>query len=187
MTTAETNTPSPIHHAMQCGLDMGVWFAANFVLSAQQEAHPFFGVIGFFVQIYIIFGVYRLAHHYKHVECKDQITFGQAYRYILWLFVFSSLVAALIRFIYLQWIDTTYLSRVYAIFSSTPELQAQVPNTEVYEAMLHSIRALLTPIRFAVYSIFADILSGAFLGLIMAPFVSRFNRKFFDNNQFNNQ
>lgn len=167
------------NHAMLIGMEMGIWFAGSFILSAQQINHPGLAILGLFVDVYIVFCIVRAGQHYKYTECNGKITFGLAYRYIIWLFVFSSLVASLIRFIYLQWIDTSYLSAYYDIFENQMRTLSPEFTSGDGATALSLFRESLTPIRFSIYYIFSDVLTGAILGLLIAPFISRRDSNFF--------
>lgn len=183
MTTAPENRPNPVNHAMLMGLELGIWFAINFMIGAQQLQHPSLWLLSSMVTVYVGYGIYRAAQHYKRFECSDKITFGQTYSYIMWLFLCASLVAAIIRFAYLQWLDTAYLSRVYE-WSLTFLEQLAAAGAEGAEAfnkdeVAPSLQYLLTPIRFSVYYSMYDMFVGAFVGLVMSPFVVRRKPRFF--------
>lgn len=182
MATTSENRPNPVNHAMLMGLEVGIWFAINFMIGAQQMQHPSLWLLSWMVSLYVIYGIYRAAQHYKRFECGDKITFGQAYSYIMWLFLCASLVAAIIRFAYLQWLDTAYLSKVFESSISFVDqlVAAGAEGAESFnkEEFASSLQYILTPVRFSVYYSMYDMLIGMLLGLVMAPFVVRRKARF---------
>jgi len=178
MTTASHNKPNPIDHAMLMGLEVGIWFAVNFIVGAQVVQHPSLGILSWFLTFYVIYGVYRAAQHYKRFECGDTISFGAAYSYIMWLFLFASLVAALIRFAYLRWVDTSFLPHMYEQMQTfAGEFAKTNPELDMEEFGL-ALESFLTPIRFSVYYSMYDMILGAILGLMLAPVVKRVKARF---------
>lgn len=175
MTAPLQNRPNPVNHAMLMGLEVGVWFALNFIVSAQQLRHPSLWLLSWMITLYVVYGIYRAAQHYKHFECADKIRFSQAYVYILWLIMCASLVAAIIRFAYLQWVDTEFVHKVYEqimlALDQHPELLIAQGTTATKEAFSDYLQYILTPIRLSVYWSMFNVFSGALLALVMAPFV----------------
>lgn len=165
--------PNPLNHAMLMGLEMGVWFALTFILDAQGM-----GVLASFVTFYVIYGVYRAAQHYKETEWGGQITYFAAYSYILWLYVCSSLVASVIRFAYLQWLNPEFLPKLYdSSMLMMEELKKEGLKMSMDEVS-SVLQAILTPIRFTMYYIMIDLFKGTFWGLILALIVKRRKARF---------
>lgn len=161
---------SPINHAMLFGLELGIWFGANFIVSALGH-----GLLSWFILFYIVYFISRCVMHYRENECGDSISFSHAYRYVLWLFFFASLVGAMVKVIYLKWINPEYLGEVYR---QTMELvkESHVPG-EMITQLQNSLQNVLQPVRFSVYYLLFDILSGVFCGPFFALFVIRRGKK----------
>lgn len=170
MSQLDKTSASPINHAMLFGLELGVWFGANFIVSALGHA-----ALSWFIIFYSVYFISRCAIHYRETECGGSIAFGQAYRYILWLFFFASLIGALVKVVYLKWISPEYLGTLY---EQTMEIfsQAEV-GADMEEQLKSSLQNVLQPVRFSVYYLFFDILSGVFCGPLFALFVMRRGKK----------
>ena len=95
----KTGKPSPVNHAMVYGLEMGIFFGLNFILTAKAQDSAWMSVLSWLLTIYIIYGVFRSAFNYRMTECEGEITFGQSFKYIMYLFFFASIVAALMRIV----------------------------------------------------------------------------------------
>lgn len=165
--------PSPIQHAMLFGIELGVWFGLKFIVEALSAARPAMSILSFLLTFYIIYGVYRSAMHYRVTECNDDISYGQALSYIVWLYTFAGIVAALVRVIYLKWLDVEYLGKLYQQSLNTMQQLGMQSREDVQLA----VQQMLTPVRYSVYCIFGDVISGGVLGLILSIFVIRRNLK----------
>lgn len=170
----QTYKPSPVNHAMLFGIELGIWFGLNFIISAMAQGRMWMGVLSWLVTFYILYGVYRSALHYKHTECEDKIRFGQSLSYIVWLFFFASIVGALVKVIYLKWINPDVLTLFYEQSVQSIRL-FQLSDVEA-ELVESSLQTIMQPVRFCLYYIMYDLIMGLFVGLILSPFVCK-NRK----------
>lgn len=178
MSELDAHKPNPMNHAMFAGLEMGLWFGVNFIITTQQLRHGWLVVVGWLVTAYIIWGLIVSLQHYKSTECGGKISFGHAYGYVLCLFVCSSLVAAVIRFAYLMWFDQAYLPTIYATFMET--VGGALPKYAEFLENNH-FSDFFTPIRYTFSSIFGDVFNGVFFGPLLALFTSRRNLPYFDD------
>ncbi len=166
----EDNNPqlaNPFRHAMRTGLVLGAIIILLFV--CMTIPHVLTSVATPFLMGTIIWLTYRYAGDYRDTECNGVITYGQALSYILILYFFAALVAGVLRYGYLEFINTTYLTDAFnqsmLLFE---QMQKDMP-TELVEAM----RYALTPIRFTMQFIMFDCMMGLFIGLITAVFVRK--------------
>ena len=179
--TSIQNRPNPVNYAMLMCLELGVLFTINFIASAQQLRHPSLWLLSWLLTFYVAYGIYRAAQHYKQFECGGTISFSQAYSYILWLFLCSSVIAAILRFAYLMWLDTDFLPSMY---DSTMKLLSEAVNQQpemdkaIIDTFSETMPSLLTPIRVSMYYSMFDMFVGVFAGLILAPMVPRLKARF---------
>ena len=167
----KTGKPSPANHAMVYGLEMGIFFGLNFILTAKAQDSAWMSVLSWLLTIYIIYGVFRSAFNYRMTECDGEITFGQSFKYIMYLFFFASIVAALVRIVYLKWFDPDFLGRM---LTQSRQLLQQLRMSASDRAMAEeSLMALLRPVRFSLYYIVYDVLMGVFAALILSPLVKK--------------
>ena len=167
----KTGKPSPVNHAMLYGLELGIFFGLNFIVEAKAQDNGWMSVLSWLLTIYIIYGVFRSAFNYRVTECDGEITFGQSFRYIMYLFFFASIVAAAVRVIYLKWFDTEFLDRM---ITQTRQVLQQLRITAADRAMAEeNLLAILKPVRFSLYYIVYDMLMGVFAALILSPLVKK--------------
>ncbi len=167
METDKITSPNPFRHAMKAGLALGVAILLLFVCMTIPQGWTSF-VIPLLMAVVLVM-VYRMAKHYRETECGGSITYGQAFSYILILFFFASLVAAVLRYGYLEYINTTYLTDSFnQAMLIYEQLQIELP-TEVVDEM----RRIMVPTRFTMQFIMVDCMVGMFVALIYAFFVRK--------------
>ena len=154
-------------HAMSKGLILGSLIAVNYILSTYLAT----SFLSLGVEIVIVYMAYKAT-----VDCRENvldggISFGRAWWYVINLFLYSSMVAGVVKYVYLKFIRPDYLQslipQVKAIFD-----QAHLTGGEMKEVMT-GLQEVLTPENMVLYSIMMDIMIGAFLGLIFALIVKR--------------
>ena len=163
--------PSPVNHAMRYGLELGIFFGVNFIVETKSQDSAWMSILSWLLSIYIIYGIFRSAFNYRMTECDGEITFGQSFRYIMYLFFFASIVAASVRVVYLNWFDTEFLGRM---MTQCRQLLQQLRISASDRAMAEeSLLSLLRPVRFSLYYILYDLLMGVLAALILSPLVKR--------------
>ncbi len=158
---------NPFRHAMKYGLVMGVAIILLFV--CMTIPHALTTILTPILIGVIVWLTYRFAVHFRETESNGQITYSQAFSYILILFFFASLVTAVLRYGYLEFINTSYLTDTFnqAMFLYE-QMQIDIP-TEMVDEMHH----IMVPTRFTMQFIMVDCMSGLFLALIVAIFVRK--------------
>ena len=155
------------HHAMRRGLTLGAFFAINYILSTFQAV----AFITWGVEILIIYYVYKSVVDCRENVLEGVISYGGAWWYVVKLFLYSSMVAGVCRYVYLRFIRTEYLGEM---LTAMEEVFRQMKlGGAVLEQSMASAQQLLTPENMAIYGIVADVLLGVVLGLIMAAIVNR--------------
>ncbi len=166
----QQNIPvNPFRHAMKYGLPFGGAIWLLFVCMTIPSAWTTIAIPLFMIGILVMLS--RFARHYRDTECKGKITYMQALSYILILFFFASLVAGVLRYFYLAFINTTYLTdslnQALLLFE---QMQMDMPDDLIGE-----MKELMTPIHFTVQFIMFDCMVGLFLGLLYAFFIRKDN------------
>ncbi|MBQ0081957.1 MAG: DUF4199 domain-containing protein [bacterium] len=154
-------------HAMSKGLVLGSLFALNYVLSTYSAT----SFLSFGVEIVIVYFAYKAAVDCRENVLEGVISFGGAWWYVINLFLYSSMVGGVVKYVYLKFIRPDYLQglipQVKAVFE-----QAQMSGGEMKEVMT-TLGQVLTPENMVLYSIMGDVLIGIFLGLIIGLIVKR--------------
>ena len=161
--------------SMSYGLILGALFSVNFLLSLTNNS--LLGLLSWVVVAAILVATYKMAVRYRENDCEGFISYGKAFSLIALMFFFAAIISAFVKFIYLQFIDVTYLERqLEQAMLMLESMSLPIPN-ESYEIMT----TMLTPIFFSITSIFTNMFLGVFTGLIMAAFVNK-EKGLFDEN-----
>lgn len=153
--------------AMRSGLILGVLFSLNFLVSI--SGNTFLAVLSYFVLAFILVATYRLTIQFRDNDCEGYVSYSRAFVFILLSFFYAALISALVKFIYLQFINPNYLREVYDLMMLYVE-KLNMPIEDEFETTLSD---LLKPASFALQSIWVNMISGVFVGLIMSAFVKK--------------
>ncbi len=158
---------SPFRHAMRAGLTLGLVIILLFV--CMTIPHMLTTIATPLLMGMVLWLTYRYAKDYREIECHGVLSYGQALSYILILYFFAALVAGVLRYGYLEFINTSYLTdsfnQAMLLFE---QMQMDMP-TELVDEM----RRVLTPTRFTMQFIMFDCMMGLFIGLITAVLVRK--------------
>ena len=154
-------------HAMLRGLTLGAIFAVNYVLSTFQST----AFVTWGIEILIIYYVYKCSVDCREKVLEGVVSYGAAWWYVVKLFLYSSMVAGVFKYVYLKFIRPNYLTEM---LGAMKEVFKQMKlGSSVMEESMASAQQLLTPENMALYSIVGDVILGVFLGLIIAGIVKR--------------
>jgi len=151
-------------YAMRQGLALGCLFAVNFVSSTI----PSIAFFTWFVEGLILWCVYR-----SGVRCRDNImegemSYGAALWFIVQLFLYSSMVAGVFKYVYLKWIHPEYLTELSGAMKEVMQ-QMKMPMDDSVAV----VNDILTPENMAIYSVGGDVMLGLIVGLVMAFVLKR--------------
>lgn len=164
----QTNqSQSAIRSMMTSGLIVGVLLALTFICSTQSST--FIKIIMYAIEIATIVLIWFYAKKYRDTICGGYISWGQAFGYIVAVYFFASLIGALVRLVYLQWINTEYLPNMFEQAMTILEESS----TDLPDDFAELLQKLLTPINIAIYSIMGECFGGVFVGAIMGIFLRK--------------
>jgi hypothetical protein len=153
--------------AADYGLILGGYIAFFYCLQLLFPTNMFVGLLntaGFFGTPFVC---YQLVKRYRDKGNNGFISFGQAWSFGIWLFLFAGLIMAVVYFVHLQWLDPNYLNN---IFNQTLEALDKMN----YDRQLMDKLAdmtMPTPIQIVVTYLFFYIIGGAILFLLVSGFV----------------
>lgn len=153
--------------AMRQGLVMGCMFAANFVVSTM----PSIAFISWLIQGTILWYAYHSGVKCRQEIMEGEMSYGAGLWYVIQLFLYSSMVAGVFKYLYLKWIDTSYLTELMTAMKELVSTGKMPVTQEEADLMME----VLTPENMAIYSVAADTMIGFALGLVLAMFLKRSN------------
>lgn len=150
--------------AMQNGLIMGIIFSLNFISIALNNQY----IAATLITI-ILFGTFKLTVRFRDNENNGQITYKKAYHYIVMLFFYASIISCVVKFVYTQFIDTTFLDKLLQIQLSN----FKTMNIQLTDSYITFFGKIFKPAAFSLESIIENVFRGMIVGLIMAGFIKK--------------
>jgi len=154
---------------MRSGLILGVLFSVNFLLSVLISSTLITNVLNFAMIAVIVVATLRLSREYRDKELEGFISYGQSFLFIVLSFFYASLISAVVKIVYFQFINPDFLAEVY----NELMLQFEAAGLQVTTEAEKFVSGLLTPVSRSILSIIGNMICGAFVGLIMAAFVKK--------------
>ncbi|MGL5691796.1 MAG: DUF4199 domain-containing protein [Bacteroidales bacterium] len=158
--------------AMHLGLYMGLYETVKFILSVTGGQN---NVISYF---YVLLAVltpvvgYFIVKRFKQRTIIPDIRFGQLYSFTVFLFLFSAMIVAIAQYVYMQYINPTFLSQVT---DASMSLMTQLGKADDYKAAIEA-QGAITPIKYAVMNIYINMLYGAIIGFPIALIVNKLKK-----------
>lgn len=157
-----------IKPAMQYGLITGVLFSLNFLLSV--AGNPYAGALSNVISILIPIVVYQLTVRFRTTECDGILSYYGAFRFILRLFIYGSLISAMTKYIYLKFINPECSDMLY---EHSMQLFTQIMKTPVGKEEQEALKEMYSPVNYTLVLSIGDYIAGVIVALIMAFFIKR--------------
>lgn len=160
-------------YAMHFGTYMGVYWAAKFALFPMGLTNSFLMLLFFVLTIAVPFMGYFYARNFRDKICGGSITFMQSWLFMVFMYLFASLLAAVAHYIYFRFIDHGYMMDTY---SAVLEQAKSVPGFEEmmepynFPEIIELIRSR-SAIELTMQLLSQNMLYCSILALITAPFV----------------
>lgn len=163
-------------YATFCGTLMGLFWLAKFTLVPLGIIIPPLMLLFLGLSLFVPFVAYVMARSYRNRYCAGVIGFGQAWIFLFLTFLYASLLTAMGYFIYFRFIDGGFIlnsleEMVEEFLSSLPQLQREQMGAQMRE--LINAQRSLTPITIALQQMSQNLMLGAIMALLIAPFVKR--------------
>jgi len=152
---------------MFTGLFLGLMFTINFFLSLSH-----IGILGFIsliTTVLVIYYTYRKVIKFRNNDCDGCMTYGKSLIYIILSFFFGALISSAVKFFYVAFINKEYLDLLLQETYKVLDAMKFGISEENYD----QLEKMMTPFGFAIQSIWANLLLGLLLGVIMSFFVRK--------------
>lgn len=163
-------------YATFCGTLMGLFWLAKFTLIPLGIVMPLLMMLFLALTVCVPFIGYAMARNYRNHYRAGVISFGEAWLFLFLTFLYASLLTAMGYYIYFRFIDGGFIlnsleEMVNEFVSSLPQLQREQMSTQMRE--LINAQRSLTPITIALQQMLQNLMMGAIMALLIAPFVKR--------------
>ncbi|MEG2573439.1 MAG: DUF4199 domain-containing protein [Bacteroides sp.] len=154
-------------YAMQFGAYLGIYYILKFFLFPMGLTVPFLQLIFLVLTIAVPFLAYYYGRKYRNKVCGGSINFMQAWMFMVFMYMFASLLAAVAHYIYFQFIDQGFLVNAYTGMIQDMKrmnLPGVTASLNQFEESLKIIGAL-SPIELTMQLISLNIFYGSLLAI----------------------
>lgn len=165
--TVETNSKYlfAANHGLILGLIIGVIYLLEVFFPEAKLIRALCSV----GEIATLFLVYRFIKKYREQQMGGYISYGQAWYISFLLYAFAAVIAAVFQYIHMQVLQPDYLSELFnQLLLSFEQAGLTSEQMDLFLDM-----KVPTPIQVTFTYIFAYILGGAFISLIMAAILRK--------------
>ncbi len=155
---------------MRNGLVLGVLFSLNFIVSTFNNS--LVALFSYLITALIVYLTYQYTVRFRDKESGGVMTFGQGFVFVFLLFLYASIISAATKYIFLKYINPSYLENMLALSMQT--LEAIMPS--VPEEMYDTSEAFLTPINFTMAITWLNFLMSLLVGLVVGLIAKRDNQ-----------
>ena len=173
MTTGQ-NKPLK-EYAMRFGTAMGIFWIFKFIFLPLGFKVPFLQLLFIILTCLVPFLGYRYARTFREKYCGGEISFIQAYAFVIFMYFFASMLTTVGHFIYFNFIDNgfitdSYLAQLEMLKSNvTGDMEASVD--QLIETF--NLIAEISPVQLTIKLFFQNIFYGSLLALPTALFVMK--------------
>jgi len=162
-------------NAMHFGTYMGIYWMAKFALFPMGFANPLLFILFFLLTLAVPFIGYYFARNFRDKICGGSITFMQSWIFMIFMYLFASLLAAVAHYIYFRFLDNGYVMDAYIAMldqaKSVPGFTEMMEQYK-YQDVINTVRSM-SAIEIAMQLLSQNMLYCSILSLITAPFVAR--------------
>lgn len=166
-----------MNSTMRNGLILGILFSINFLMSTANNV--FLGLLSYVVVGFIAYLIYFYTAKYRDKDCGGAITYSHALMYIILLFIFGSLISAIVKLIFFKFINPNFLPEM--LNKSMTIMEQMLPS--VPESTYDEVEKIMSPGYYTLISFWMNIILGFFVGLVVAAIVKKNKNPFDENNQ----
>lgn len=162
-------------YAMQFGTYMGFFWIVKFAFFPLGLTIPFLEFLFLILTILVPFVGYYLTRLYRDKVCGGGISFGHAWVFTTFMYMFAALLTSVGHYIYFRFIDngfvaSAYIEMVKQLGKSQPaDLGDSLKQIEDAIKMLGNLR----PIELIMQLLSQNVIYGAFMALPIAFFVKK--------------
>ena len=162
--------------AMRYGTIMGLFWAFKFVLFPIGLTIPIFQIVFALLTLFVPILGYLFTRRYRILYCDGVMGFRQAFTFCLFMFMFASLLIAVVHYIYFQYLDNGYIYNEYlnliSQLKSATDVKENLQSLNQLEESL-KIFSSLTPIEITFQLITFNLFSGLLMALPIAALTMR--------------
>lgn len=162
-------------YAMHFGTFMGIYWIAKFVLFPMGLSNSFLLLLFSVLTMAVPFVGYFYARSFRDKICGGSITFMQSWIFMVFMYLFASLLVAVAHYIYFRFLDNGHVMDAYsALLEQSKGVPGFAEIIEEYKSqeIIDMIRSM-SAIEITMQLLSQNMLYCSILALITAPFVTK--------------
>lgn len=164
-------------YAMQYGTYMGIFWIIKFTLFPLGFTVPFLEFFFLLLTLLVPFVGYYFTKMYRDRICGGAITFGHAWVFATFMYMFSALLTAVGHFVYFRFMDngfivTSYLDMLHAVDKNQAASAGLGSSLKQFEETINTLGSL-RPIEITMQLLSQNVIYGSLLALPTALFVKK--------------
>ena len=164
-------------YAMQYGTYMGIFWVIKFTLFPLGFTVPFLEFFFLLLTLLVPFVGYYFTKMYRDRICGGSITFGHAWVFATFMYMFSALLTAVGHFVYFRFMDngfivTSYLDMLHAVDKNQAVTAGLGSSLKQFEETINAL-GNLRPIEITIQLLSQNVIYGSLLALPTALFVKK--------------
>lgn len=159
--------------AMHFGTYMGVFWIVKFVFFPLGLSNPLMIALFAGLTLAVPFIAYRFAQIFRDKMCGGSIGFLQSWVFLIYMFMFASLLTAVAHYVYFRYLDNGFIVGTYTyLINNLPEDVQTMTYIEQLKLTVEQI-ATMTPIQVTVQLLSGNVVNCGLLSLLVALFVMK--------------
>lgn len=162
-------------YAMQYGSYMGIFWIVKFAFFPLGLTIPFLEFFFLILTILVPFVGYYLTRIYRDKVCGGGISFGHAWVFTAFMYMFAALLTSVGHYLYFRFIDNGFVASVYLEMIKQLEKSQSAGLGDSLKQIEETIKILgnLRPIEIIMQLLSQNVIYGAFIALPIAFFVKK--------------
>lgn len=160
---------------MQYGSYMGIFWIVKFAFFPLGLTIPFLEFFFLILTILVPFVGYYLTRIYRDKVCGGGISFGHAWVFTAFMYMFAALLTSVGHYLYFRFIDNGFVASVYLEMIKQLEKSQSAGLGDSLKQIEETIKILgnLRPIEIIMQLLSQNVIYGAFIALPIAFFVKK--------------
>lgn len=162
-------------YAMHYGTYMGLYWIVKFIFFPLGLNNSFLLFLFIGLTLAVPFLGFHYTRTFRNKVCGGAITFMQSWAFMIFMYLFASLLTAVVHYIYFRYIDHGHVMDVYTNLienaQSVPGFTEMIAQYQIPEA-IKMIRSM-SAIEITMQLLSQNMLYCSILSLITAPFVAK--------------
>lgn len=172
-----TERPTTLQEqAMYFGTYMGLFWIFKFIFLPTGFTVPLLQLLFILLTLFVPILGYLYARRYRNVYCHGNISFFKAFAFVVFMYLFASLLTAAAHYIYFRFIDhgyliNTYITEIETIKASAPTEDMKTSITQLTDAL--GVISSLSPLELTLQLLSQNFFYGVLLAIPTALFTMR--------------